>query len=67
MEITLNKKVISVSNPCSIQLLVNSRIGEEQRGIAVAVNGSVVPKASWLSTPLNNGDSVLIIKATQGG
>lgn len=36
-------------------------------GIAVAVNNKVVSKAAWDSTPLNEGDKVLVIAAVCGG
>jgi sulfur carrier protein len=38
-----------------------------RRGIAAAVNGAVVPRASWESRALSGGDRVLVIRATQGG
>ena len=38
-----------------------------QRGIAVALNGSVVPRAAWAATALQPGDSVEIVRARQGG
>jgi len=38
-----------------------------RRGVAAAVNGAVVPRASWESRALSAGDSVLVIRATQGG
>jgi sulfur carrier protein len=38
-----------------------------QRGIAVAVNGAIVPRASWPHTPLRPGDNVEIVRARQGG
>jgi sulfur carrier protein len=38
-----------------------------QRGIAVALNGTVVPRTDWSMTPLNPGDSVEIVRARQGG
>jgi sulfur carrier protein len=38
-----------------------------QRGIAVALNGAVVPRADWPATRLNPGDSVEIVRARQGG
>ena len=37
------------------------------RGIAVAVNGEVVPRAEWASHPLADGDSVELLVAVQGG
>lgn len=36
-------------------------------GIAVAVNGIVVPKSQWGQVWVNENDKLLIIKATQGG
>ncbi len=37
------------------------------RGIAVAVNGAVVRRAAWESTPLADGDQVEVLTAVQGG
>jgi sulfur carrier protein len=39
----------------------------ERRGVAVAVNGSVVPRVAWESMELAEADRVLVIRATQGG
>jgi sulfur carrier protein len=36
-------------------------------GIAVALNGDVVPRGRWDSTPLAAGDQVEIVTAVQGG
>jgi sulfur carrier protein len=38
-----------------------------QKGIAVALNGAVVPRAEWPTTTLKAGDSVEIVRARQGG
>jgi sulfur carrier protein len=38
-----------------------------QRGIAVALNGAVVPRAAWPQTPLRAGDNIEIVRARQGG
>lgn len=38
-----------------------------ERGIAVALNGSVIPRAAWGETPLHGGDAVEIVRARQGG
>jgi sulfur carrier protein len=37
------------------------------RGIAVALNGTVVRRADWPGTRLSDGDRVEILTATQGG
>ena len=40
---------------------------QNQKGIAVAVNNAVIPKAEWQDKILNENDKITIIKATQGG
>jgi sulfur carrier protein len=48
-------------------LLDEKAVDVGQKGIAVALNGAVVPKADWPATPLKPGDSVEIVRARQGG
>jgi len=48
-------------------LLAQKAVDTAQRGIAVALNGSVVPRAEWSTTGLKPGDSVEIVRARQGG
>ncbi|ASG21511.1 MULTISPECIES: sulfur carrier protein ThiS [Nitrospirillum] len=37
------------------------------RGIAVAVNGTVVPRARWAERAVADGDAIEIVKVLQGG
>ncbi len=37
------------------------------RGVAVALNGAVVPAAAWTDTPLAAGDAVEIVRPFGGG
>ena len=37
------------------------------RGLAVARNGEIVPRAAWKTTPLAPDDRVEIVGAVQGG
>ena len=48
-------------------LLEEKAVDTGQRGIAVALNGSVVPRTAWGDTILKPGDSVEIVRARQGG
>jgi sulfur carrier protein len=48
-------------------LLAKKAVDTAQRGIAVALNGSVVPRAAWRETALQAGDSIEIVRARQGG
>ncbi len=48
-------------------LLADKAVDTGQRGIAVALNGAVVPRSAWRDTPLKAGDSIEIVRARQGG
>lgn len=37
------------------------------RGVAVALNGAVVPRTEWPAQPLSDGDVVELLVAVQGG
>jgi thiazole synthase len=41
--------------------------GEGGRGVAVAIDGEVVPHGEWDSTPLEDGQTVEVLAAIQGG
>jgi sulfur carrier protein len=64
-------RVNGESQPLSVAtidaLLEEKAVDTEKRGIAVALNGSVVPRAAWRDTALKAGDSVEIVRARQGG
>jgi sulfur carrier protein len=40
---------------------------EGGRGVAVAVDGHVVPRGDWPGTPLRDGQRVEVLHAVQGG
>ena len=40
---------------------------QPRRGIAVARNGRVVPRSEWETEPVEDGDAVEVVRATQGG
>jgi sulfur carrier protein len=48
-------------------LLEDKAVDTGQRGIAVALNGAIVPRAAWPQTPLRAGDNVEIVRALRGG
>ena len=48
-------------------LLEEKAVDTGRRGIAVALNGAVVPRAAWPQTRLRAGDTVEIVRARQGG
>ena len=50
----------------TVDALVDALV-ESRNGVAVAVNGEVVPRSSWTDTTLADGDRVEILTAAQGG
>lgn len=50
----------------TVDLVVEAMTGR-RRGVAVAVNGEVVPRTRWAGTALVDGDRVEVLTAAQGG
>jgi sulfur carrier protein len=67
MEIQLNNQRRIITAPLSVQQLLDEVVGEKQKGIAVAINNTVVPKSTWAQQLIQTNDNIIIIKATQGG
>ena len=68
MNLTVNGKEVEAEPGITVQgLLAVSLQTDARDGIAVAVNGEVVPRGSWRQRKLQAGDSVEIIRAVQGG
>ncbi|CCH27785.1 sulfur carrier protein ThiS [Actinosynnema sp. NPDC047251] len=42
-------------------------LGAPTSGVAVALDGEVVPRAAWASTPVPDGAAVEVLTAVQGG
>jgi sulfur carrier protein len=40
---------------------------DDPRGVAVALDGEVVPRSGWATTRLHEGQAVEILRAVQGG
>ncbi|MBQ1026884.1 sulfur carrier protein ThiS [Micromonospora sp. C95] len=66
MELTVNGAGRSLPDGLTVAELVRDVTGQ-QRGVAVAVNGEVVPRTGWPATVLRGGDRVEVLSAAQGG
>ena len=51
----------------TIAALVAARGIEGKRGVAIAVNGTVVPAGRWPETVLSPGDEIEIVRPFGGG
>ncbi|WP_207429787.1 sulfur carrier protein ThiS [Pedobacter sp. SYSU D00535] len=67
MEITVNQQHRTIPENYSVEQLLASLMPDMQKGIAVAVNQTIVPKSEWQVYKLQANDKVMLIKATQGG
>ncbi len=65
--IQVNGKSEALSAARLAALLADRGIEADARGVAVALNGAVVPRAAWAQTPLRAGDAIEIVRAKQGG
>lgn len=66
MQITLNGQAHQLVEQVSLAELVR-QVSDRETGIAVAVNAAVVPRSSWPSTTVTDGDRVDVVTAVQGG
>jgi sulfur carrier protein len=53
--------------PSLVVLLDELGLGLDARGVAVAVDGEVVPRSRWAATALADGARVEVVDAIQGG
>jgi sulfur carrier protein len=67
MKIELNGRAVEVPPRATVADAVEASGAEARRGVAVAVEGEVVPRSEWESTPLRDGQQVEVLHAVQGG
>ncbi len=67
MELTLNNDILKFEDDSTLQAVLESVDLINKKGIAVAVNASVIPKTDWSSHKLSNNDKIMVITATAGG
>lgn len=68
MTIELNGERIELSSGTSVaEAVERAGANGDRRGIAVAVDGEVVPRSAWDETELSEGQRVEVVGAIQGG
>ncbi len=66
-EIRVNGRNEALASATVSELLADKGVEPQGRGVAVAVNGRIVPRAQWPQTRLVAGDAVEIVRAMKGG
>ena len=66
MTITLNGKACVIEDGMTLAELMTTMAGST-RGSAAAIDGEVIPRATWSAYELREGQAVELITAVQGG
>jgi sulfur carrier protein len=67
VHLTVNGNPRQAAGELTVAALVKDLSNGQQRGVAVAINGEVVPRSAWAGQSLRDGDRVEVLTAAQGG
>ncbi|MHA6249681.1 sulfur carrier protein ThiS [Pontibacter sp. CAU 1760] len=67
MTIFLNNQERELPEPPTVTALLQLLALAHSRGIAIAINNEVLPRAQWATHQLKPHDRLTLIRATQGG
>ena len=67
MIITVNGDPADVPDGTSLEALLIRTGHQIRRGLAIAMNGEVVPRGQWAQQRVRAGDVVELLAASQGG
>ena len=66
MKIKINGAETDAPTGASLASVV-ATVSSRGEGVAVALNGEVVPRTAWAATTVREADSVEVLTAVQGG
>jgi sulfur carrier protein len=66
VSVTVNGEARVLAATTTVAEVVTAEVGSV-RGVAVAVNSSLVPRSTWSGTALADGDRIELLRAAQGG
>lgn len=67
MKITVNDTPRQVPAGTRVAEVLGDLALAQRRGLAIALNDEVVPRVEWNTRALEEGDALLILRASQGG
>ena len=65
--VTLNGERRELREPATVEVAVRASGAPDGRGVAVALDGEVVPRGEWATTQVREGQQVEVLRAVQGG
>jgi sulfur carrier protein len=66
MRIEINGRAREIDGPQSVGEIVDGEVAD-RRGVAVAVDGEVLPRTAWDDSLVTDGTRLEIVGAVQGG
>jgi len=66
-KITINGEQREIQAATVVDLLMTESVNPTAKFVAVAINGSVIPRQSWSATKVKTGDTVEIVQPAPGG
>jgi len=67
MIVDLNGERTPLPDEATLVEAVTASGADQARGVAVALDGEVVPRAEWADRRLSDGQEVEVVRAVQGG
>jgi sulfur carrier protein len=67
VKVRLNGDQVDLAPGATVAAAVAVLDAQATRGVAVAVDGEVVPRSAWEATALEDGQEVEVLHAVQGG
>ena len=65
--VTINGERRELGERVTVEAAVRAAGAPDGRGVAVALDGEVVPRGEWASTEIHDGQQVEVLHAVQGG
>ncbi len=64
--VTINGKQQTLEGPTTVAAYIEA-LPVNQRQVAVAINGEVVPRVQWPTAVINDGDVLEVVRMVGGG
>jgi sulfur carrier protein len=67
VNVRVNGEPHALQDGATVAEVVHALVESAERGVAVALDGEVVPRSVWSQTRLTDGQHVEVLRAVQGG
>ena len=65
--VTINGERRELDERATVEAAVRVAGAPDGRGVAVALDGEVVPRGEWATTEIRDGQELEVLRAVQGG